>query len=170
MSELAKDKTKRVFCNNLLNNEWTYQVSFFYEDWNHIKDTIKHSQGLKAFMRRNYNEQAFLYRLCVKHYAAFVVNYEAGKSLSLPYHTFFTNKKISESDIEARLRKQPLPFRVSLRKVREEKISSYVQSVKSQKPHDIKAAVNRLFKNHITENQKIRRFALLGAKHLKPLG
>jgi len=169
MSELAKDKTKRVFCNNLQSNKWSYQISFFYEDWKDIKDTLKHSQGLKTFMRRNYNNQAFLYRLCVKHYAARAVNYLEKKSLPLPYHTIFTNKKINTTDIEARLKKQHLPFRVSSRKIQEEKISSYVQSVKSQKPHDIKSAINKLFKNHIPEGQKVRRFALLGAKHLSPL-
>lgn len=143
MSESADERSRRVFCNHLMNFKWVQQISFFYtEEEDALNNVITDGKRLRKALARKYPECTFLWRLMLKFF----------DGANRPYWTVYVTEKIDRKEINKFFESG----RVKARMLSEEKIKSIRNAVMNQKPHDLKSVLGE---------EKINRFSLLNARH-----
>jgi len=171
LSESAEDKSKRRFCEYLDLADWRYQYSFFHNDEHTAQEfAIQDSAALRKALARAFKDQPFLYRLCLTNrgykQAREEVDEDTGeiitlpkeKPVLLPYHMFFTTKKLDYGVVSKLVNKYCNDIdeiHMLYRARTEAQIVRYRSAVKVQKPHNLK----RFF-----GDKKINRIALLNQK------
>ena len=169
VSESAKDRTKRTFCEYMNLCTWKYQYSFFHNDFDVAKEfAITDGQILRKVLGRKFKDQPFLYRLCLNSHKqeSETVNETTGeitlvneKSILLPYHMFFTTRKLPEGALSDAINYcMDGELNCMYRPVRPAKLQSYRSAVKVQEPHNLK----RFF-----GDRKINRISLLNQKAIE---
>jgi len=112
MSESSADKSTRNIVSAMEQYEWVQQVSIFYLNYEDRFLAPEHKPKITRRLRRMFPDQAFLYRLRLNKdvNACYVHGYQGdSKSVSMAYHSFFTNRFLT--------RKELLAFVISLEKL-----------------------------------------------------
>jgi hypothetical protein len=142
MSESSEDKSKRTFINNMKNNVWKHQFTVFFNNHGESLNIIEHMKQVKIQLRKDFQDSAILYRVCHRDHTAknnYIEDVEDGTKALMPYFTFFTSKTIKLGEIKISVRKVlKLNIYFLSRPIDEERVSSYINSVKRGKPHNLK--------------------------------
>lgn len=159
MTESPEQKSKRQFCTYLRDNEWVFQVSFFYQTKEASNKAIEDSKRLKNSLSRRFPETAILWRMQLKRFSNYYISDVAELGYTnMPYHVFYFSQYITDFDFFAWCEQQ---FEENLylqeRRLHRAKIDRAIKSILKGKPHKLKEHFGRV---------KVNRFSLLNKKAL----
>lgn len=159
MPETPEDRSKRVFLNHLDNSAWSYQISFFFNNYSDCKNALEHFQSIRSRLARSFKKNPFLWRLCLKKVNADLFEDLDGSTprVTAPYMTLITDKKISVNEVEPALSAvlAELDLKILYRSFPKYKQESYRRAVSNQKPHKL---------NEFFNGKKVNRFGQLNIK------
>ena len=164
MSETSEDKTIRNFTTLLDQPYFGVQISILYPYSYDSKKAADHKPIITERIRKAFPNQCFLYRLClfevdIKNLEDLKDRESGNQQHTTAYHTLFTNEKVSLEKIKASIEKHcGCEVRVKQQVFGNLKKSRYISAVKKGKPYDLRT--------HFNSNRPIRRYAVIGEKHL----
>lgn len=146
--ESSEDKTKRKFAKYLLDLEWNYQYSIFYETPEDSTTLLTDQKLLRKELGRKFPNQPFLVRIQT------LKSHRWGNVLQA-YLTLYTTQKMPEF-FELVDRYFPAPVNVVYRQLTERRRAVKAQKILNQKPHDLVKMFGKV---------RIRRYGVIN-KHL----
>lgn len=154
MSESSDDKSKRKYLHLLLNYQWSYQHSLFYEEREDSKTLLDDMIRFKQELRRKCPDQPFLIRIQL-HNRKTEHSPDGGLQA---YLVILTTERADKQINEATEKAMSAQCNILNMILTPEKITKAASAIKSQKPHNLE----RLF-----DKQKINRFSVLNKNKLK---
>ena len=164
MTETVTEKTKRIFTTHLLSHEWSHQLSIFYTEYTGSLGAIEDSKIIRKALVKNYPNQSFLWRLCLKRKLSNeILNAPVEyKYITMPYQMLFTNHKLSTEEFSDLMEREigSNELYIKKRKIARDKVERYARSVKKEAPHNL----HKVF----PEYQKINRFSFINKAKATP--
>lgn len=153
MSETSEEKSKRNYLHLLLNYQWSYQHSLFYEDREDSKALLNDMIKFKQELRRKCPDQPFLIRIQL-HNRKTEHSPDGGLQA---YLVILTTERADKSIETAAEKAMSAQCNILGMKLTPEKITKAASAIKAQKPHKLE----RFF-----EKEKINRFTVLNKTKL----
>jgi len=165
MTESSKEKTVRNFINLLDNPYFEVQITIFYNNYYDKDLALEHKPIITKKLKTLFPEQCFLYRLCLfnteaKNLDDLSQQDELSGEFEMPYHTFFTNKKISLERLSDRLTKHlDCSVRIKQQSFGKLRKIKYTSAVKKGKPFNLQG--------YFSTDKQLRRYEVIGKKNIK---
>lgn len=154
MSESSDDKSKRKYLHLLLNYQWSYQYSLFYEDREESKTLLDDMIRFKQELRRKCPDQPFLIRIQL-HNRKTEHSPDGGLQA---YLVILTTERADKSIETAADKAMSTQCNILNRKLTVEKITKIASAIRVQKPHNLERFFGKV---------KINRYTLLNKNKLK---
>lgn len=153
MTESSDERTKRSFCNALLNYYWEEKFSIFYAESDGGSNAIQHAADVRKELARTFRQHGFLWRLRLLNTNSLYLDDLGGTGgyVLMPLHTFFVSKKLDYWKCEAVVERViPVNTRLRVCQITRADLEGYAKSVKKQAPHNL---------NEFFGKDKINRFS-----------
>lgn len=139
MSELSEDKTKRKIIERLLAYPWVYQVTVFFEDYDHSQELPQVMPEIRTKLRRAFPNDPIFSRTALKYHSA--------TKERIAYETFYCLRRIPE--VKKCLRSWMKGGEVRSRPISSEKRLSSARSIRKERPHNLKGYFGKSKVNRI---------------------
>ncbi len=147
MSESSEEKTKRKLIEKLLVYPWVYQVTLFFEDYDHSQELPEVLPKLRTKIRKAFPNDPIFARTALKYHSA--------TRTRIAYETYYCLKPIPE--LKRNIEKWMSTDRVRSRTISPEKRLQSAKSMRKGISHDLKGYF------HL---DKVNRHRLLNRKKL----
>lgn len=133
MSESSEEKTKRKIIERLLVYPWVYQITVFFEDYDHSQELPEVMPEIRTKLRKAFPNDPFFARTALRYHSA--------TKETIAYESYYCLRPLPEArkSLEAWMK----GGRVRARPISPEKRLRSAFSIKTGKPHDLKGYFQR---------------------------